>query len=629
MILETSLFDSFNARFLRPSQIAQHFVIPSHFSLVCERNHSVIIGPRGSGKTTLLKMLQISALKSWHPKERGDVIARVDFTAIYVAADSSWSSLFVEPPDFTIAQSFRDMLVSAVLNVYVQFAVIDTIEELFGADLLDDEALRRFYLSREKVEAELSLSLANIWMISGPASTIFILRAKLSERLNDLALLADRIKFGQCESIAKCVEQHPFLSLKYDFLLRNTISAINGVVQQPDRKWCICLDELEIVPEHLRVTLFRALRSSDQRLLFKMSLSPFSIDLFEANDTTFPMPGQDYTPIYLSYPRSSDAVRFGRELAASLSRDIEMPESMLNSVFGHSTFAAAEPNVSAPIATYQAPGGERYRLFAELEKIDPTFREFLRSRRYDIRAMPAMPENRRAQLRKLLQICRARIEFRQFRRVLDEINAGSGHQGFRRSRKRIHEMYTGLEALLTICEGNPRWIIGILRPLLQRYKISLQHGNRSRLSASSQTAQILSVITRYRSLLTTIPVKQRGRKDVDVSALRMIDQIGDYMFRDVVLGPFKPEPVLSFIVDRSVSESEVQALGTAINQGAFVLVPSRKGEATYGTIRHSRFRMSYLLAPYFQLPLTFGAPKNLSGILRNGTDNTQMSLEDL
>ncbi len=107
-------------------------------------------------------------------------------------------------------------------------------------------------------------------------------------------------------------------------------------------------------------------------------------------------------------------------------------------------------------------------------------------------------------------------------------------------------MYTGIEALLTICEGNPRWIIGILRPLLQRYRANLEHGNRSTMSVSSQTSQILSVVTRYRSLLTTIPLKRSARKGADVSVVRMIDRIGDYMFRDVVLGPFKPEPILSF-----------------------------------------------------------------------------------
>ena len=111
--------------------------------------------------------------------------------------------------------------------------------------------------------------------------------------------------------------------------------------------------------------------------------------------------------------------------------------------------------------------------------------------------------------------------------------------------------------------------------------------------------------------------------------LRLIDQIGEYMFRDVVLGPFKPEPVLSFVVDRWVTQAQVEALGTAINQGAFFLVPNRKGDSTSGSIVNSRFRLSYLLAPDFQLPLTYGTAIQLSTILTSTPRQEQMRLEDV
>ncbi len=235
-----------------------------------------------------------------------------------------------------------------------------------------------------------------------------------------------------------------------------------------------------------------------------------------------------------------------------------------------------------------------------------------------------MAESNRAELRKLLQICRARIEFRHF----GEADAVGDRLGFRRSRKRIHLMYTGLESLLTICEGNPRWIIGILRPQVLRFKRLLSYGNRSPLDKAYQARQILKVIGRYRALLGTIPLKG-GQKEARASVLRLIDQIGNYMFRDVVLGAFKPEPVLSFIVDKKVTQSQIEALGIAINQGAFVLVPSRKGDTTAGTIVNSRFRISYLLAPDFQLPLTYGAPINLSTMLHRPSLQTQMRLEEL
>jgi hypothetical protein len=77
-----------------------------------------------------------------------------------------------------------------------------------------------------------------------------------------------------------------------------------------------------------------------------------------------------------------------------------------------------------------------------------------------------------------------------------------------------------------------------------------------------------------------------------------------------------------------VTPEQVEAIGTAVNQGAFVLVPNRKGETTGGTVEGSRFRLSYLLAPDFQLPLTFGAQINLSSILSPGKSAVQLRLED-
>ena len=107
-------------------------------------------------------------------------------------------------------------------------------------------------------------------------------------------------------------------------------------------------------------------------------------------------------------------------------------------------------------------------------------------------------------------------------------------------------------------------------------------------SAAGIWEMSVKVVGRYRALLGTIPLKG-GPTGSITSVLRLIDQIGEYMFRDVVLGPFKPEPVLSFVVDRWVTQAQVEALGTAINQGAFFLVPNRKGDSTSGEKDSKRF----------------------------------------
>ena len=211
--MEASLFDSFNARFLQPAQIARRFVVPAHFDLVCERNHSVIVGPRGSGKTTLLKMLQMDALRNLPLESKSRVLNQIDFTAIYVAADSSWSSLFSDNEDFVVPENFKHLIAFAIFNVYLNFAILDTLEELADEALNDDPSLIRFFIPRSTTEGRLAPALASVWMLDGVTPTYFILRAKLSERLNDIAIISNKVKFGAFSSEKDCILSHPFFVL--------------------------------------------------------------------------------------------------------------------------------------------------------------------------------------------------------------------------------------------------------------------------------------------------------------------------------------------------------------------------------------------------------------------------------
>jgi hypothetical protein len=111
----------------------------------------------------------------------------------------------------------------------------------------------------------------------------------------------------------------------------------------------------------------------------------------------------------------------------------------------------------------------------------------------------------------------------------------------------------------------------------------------------------------------------------------MIDQIGEHFFHDITSQTFKTEPDLSFVVDSRLSDEEVDAVGAALNQGAFVFIPSQENEHCAGTIRHKRFRLSYLLCPRYKLPLMFGQPVVLSRILHrtNLRGQGQYTLDDL
>jgi hypothetical protein len=128
--------------------------------------------------------------------------------------------------------------------------------------------------------------------------------------------------------------------------------------------------------------------------------------------------------------------------------------------------------------------------------------------------------------------------------------------------------------------------------------------------------------------LSTIPFPQD--RDRDIPMTRMLDRIGEYFFEDITDPEFKTEPALSFVIDDRVSSEELEAIGAALNQGAFIFIPSQESEHAAG-LRNKRFRLSYLLCPRYKLPLMYGQPVILSKVLRqrNKNDSNQYTLVDL
>ncbi len=91
--------------------------------------------------------------------------------------------------------------------------------------------------------------------------------------------------------------------------------------------------------------------------------------------------------------------------------------------------------------------------------------------------------------------------------------------------------------------------------------------------------------------------------------------IAKYFHYQAVVGPFRPEPPGSFIVDSSTSESMLVALGQALNAGAIVYVPDEEAQLILTSLRGKRFRPSILLAPLYCFPIRLGASVSLSTIM--------------
>jgi len=115
------------------------------------------------------------------------------------------------------------------------------------------------------------------------------------------------------------------------------------------------------------------------------------------------------------------------------------------------------------------------------------------------------------------------------------------------------------------------------------------------------------------------------------SLLEILEAIGTFFYDQAVKADFTAEPPATFIVDNAVPTEIRQVLEGAVNAGAIVFVPERKGEAFVHSLTNKRFRISYLLAPLYRLPLRLGKATSLSRILilkRRG-DLSQLTLRYL
>jgi hypothetical protein len=330
------------------------------------------------------------------------------------------------------------------------------------------------------------------------------------------------------------------------------------------------------------------------------------------------MGGHDFTPVTLTYARKHEGVRFGRQMLDALLLEAEIKEAP-SQLFGKSQFEPALPHERQGRRSPYERGGVRYSALKELEQNDPAFARYLIRRNITLDSLAGQSEEERAEIRKLIQIAEIRREFGATNVLRDRGRDIVRH----RSRKRVGDLFTGAESLLTICDGNPRWLIGLFRPLIDQAKLG-QTVHRSKQARSVSTA-----IARFLSLLSTIPFPEDHRRELPIT--KLIDKIGERFFADITDRDFKTEPALSFVVDGRVKDNELEAIGAALNQGAFVFIPSQENEHCMGDIRNKRFRLSYLLCPRYKLPLMYGQPVVLSRILRERDpgDYRQYTLTDL
>ena len=596
-----TVFESFNARSLAPEQVAETFIPPTQFSDLATRSHCTVVGPRGSGKTSMLKMLQPSALESWRSAEADIYRSRIDYTGVFIPTDISWSKqtlAIVEGLQPNIATVIR----GAAFTTHVLHELLDVIEWRSQPAPQNSVAFRRVVLPGVK-EKMIVRELAKAWMLQPATETFLGLKHSLSGRLVQIWSFAQRLTL-----LGSAAQEIPdWLTLDFLSCTRQAVELFDDSVGQKNARWALLFDELELAPDWLMKGLLTALRSTDQKLLFKLSVSPFNERHEAIRNAVQAMPDQDYKEIRLWHANKEEGYDFSRKLFLSICQGYGFYGN-LDDVFSKSFFEAETTSA-------YRKGSRNYRVLARGLRQDPSFANFWSRTGLRLDDIAGLPEEERAaKVRKIYPL----VLVRSFFRVA--VGSRMAEQQLRRSRKTL-ELYSGSTSLLTIAEANPRWIIGLSRLLLSE-------ATSTPINRGKQAEQLEATIHKFRATLKTITLGQSSAGLRAKTLLGLIDEIGQYFQKSVLLDDFHPQPTLTFTVDSHASTELVNAIGRAVNAGALMYVPDKSSLGIMNDVRGKRFRISYLLAPYYRLPLRLGASVSLSHILssKGGSHSLQGEL---
>lgn len=598
-----SIFESFNARALEPHQVAKTFVPSQHYRTLAKRAHTIIVGPRGSGKTTLLKMLQQPALEAWTHPDAESFRQSIDFTGVFVATDVSWGAQLSALGQGQLDEESHRVLGIAAFTTHVLRALVIAMQNRVHG--LPDSAIagphRRVALPPEK-EVRMVKHMAESLYLKPALLTLLAMKQSLTRRMADIHTFANKeIVLGLSERKER-VAALSYAHLHFLTSLSVCTEAFedeSGVA--PDR-WALLFDELELAPRWIREELFRSLRSADSRFLFKLSMSPYNDDTAGLDQSMAATPGNDYDEIPLWYAHKEDGAPFCHVLWESMLKERQLPNAPPEEVLGRSEFETLTDEwVDA--GTAYSPGSRLQKRVARAAQHDPSFAEYLREKDIDVNDLHNLEgDTRAADIRKVAPLLVVRESFRS-------VSKTSEHESRQITRSRKNpKIYAGASSLFAIVEGNPRWFIGIVGRLLE--SLRARH-----VAPARQAKEVAATSDRFAAMLRTIPCPvSLGRRTTD-SILGVLDRVGHFIFGRVVLDDFTSDPAGSFTVDAHISEDVLVCLGRALNAGALVYVPDEMSGVIVQSLRGKRFRLSYLLAPRYHIPLRLGRDVSLSFIL--------------
>ncbi|AFJ86307.1 hypothetical protein MYA_1946 [Burkholderia sp. KJ006] len=603
--MDTSIgfFSSFNARHLDAEQVAGSFVPNKKFIQLLAVQNSLLVGARGSGKTHMLKMLQPKAMNAWSHPEADAIRRKIAYWGVFVPADEAWQQQ-VECAAADLAPEFQSRFRLAVFTTHVQRSLVDSFLQLTHDRPRQDRGFAKVDLTIEQ-ESEVCKTIAQSWQLAPRIHSLLGLRQALVDRAADLY---------ECTETPERLEQ--MLAICQSQCVQAVLRAVNAfdsIVGRFEGRWCLMFDELEIAPAEVQKLLFRSLRSTDQKLIFKLALSPSTEASSVFQQSMGPSSGNDFEEISL-YTDPKESAIFCQSLWDHLSKGTSAEHLPPAAILRHSAFH--EPESAKPYG----PRGHWQEASSRLAKKDPSYVEFLQRYGLDPNKLDAAsPHMKDAVVRKIGPL----IGFRDFMLKPGPGADNPGSASLRNDKGRPSVLFSGWEALCLVTEGNPRWFTGIANNLLIH-----RHGSPSgrELSRERQYQVLRGASQKFMDYIATIPSPGRSFDNSQEGGLKaVVDRLVDTFHSEVLLGPFVLDPVLSFEVDDNLPPELQRAIFDGLYAGAFVPVSEVDRQFAFSRkLSGQRLRLTYLISPLKVLPLRTGKERKLSTLLSRTGHTTRL-----
>jgi hypothetical protein len=574
------LFETFNAKKLSSVEVARSFVVPAAFRQIAGVDHCFVIGPRGSGKTTLLRMLHGESLMAWRGKEAVPMRRQIAFSTVFLPADELWASQTT--PELAHAAFTVQMLYSFVETAIYRKSSVDN----FGNQIHHPVQLDH------DMEVSLVEHLVEAWGLRA-------ITPSLNELLHELDITLVRLNRGEISA------QSPLLTSDAMSHLAFGIRSFNRVAQQPRHRWALLLDEMELAPPEIHREVRAFVRGGASNLILKVSMSPFDRYAY-VYPAGGPVPDHDFQTVYLAGQSRREIHEFTtglwRETLAS--RDLEY--APLSQVLGVTQTGRELSQSAVP--------GELQNFIRRVQSRDADFARWLKTRRFNVESLDDLTYNQRsATIRKILPILLFRESVVSYRR--------DGRPS-RRNRNKSLEPFTGVGAVTSALEGNPRWIKLAFSRMLTHYD-----PKEKIISRGFQFDALQELANRFESLLRVLPTQRDSSRGMTVA--RLVDIISSYVHRQNT-GPFTPDPQNIFTVGDDIPDDVVDALVLGLYAGAFVQLRSSNSPALLSNFAGQRFRLAYLLAvrDYKEFPLRIGKAVSLARILNDDTTSKRAQAAD-